>query len=64
MFLPIIMNYVSRINEDISTSCEATVLKVLLFHGRELFDLVSSTLILNASVDFILSRKGFEGPLM
>lgn len=40
------------------------LLSVLLFHSRELFDLVSNTLILNASVDFILSSKNFEGPLM
>ena len=63
MLLPIIMKTVSRINKDISTSCEATF-EGTSFHGGELLGLVSNTPILNASVDYILLSKSFQGPLM
>ena len=38
------------------TSCDATIVKLFL-HGDESLDLETNTLILNASVDFILSSK-------
>ena len=43
-------------NENSLTSCDATIVKLLL-HGDESLDLETNTLILNASVDFILSSK-------
>ena len=38
--------------------CDAAV--KLLLHGDESLDLVADTLMLNTSVDFILSSKRFE----
>ena len=43
-------------------SCDTAVIK-LLFYGDDLIDSMTSTLILNASVDFILTSKRFDGPL-
>ena len=37
------------------------VIKLFLY-GDDSLDLVTSTLILNTSVDFILSSKRFDGP--
>ena len=45
------------------TSCDATVVKRFR-HGDKSLDLVTNTLKLNAPVDFILSSKRFDGPLM
>ena len=42
-------------------SCDTSVIKLLLY-GDNSLDLVTNTLILNVSVDFILSSKRFEGP--
>ena len=39
------------------------LLKLFLLHGKALLDLASNTLILNASLDFIISSKIFEGLL-
>ena len=38
-----------------------SVIKLFLY-GDDSLDLVTSTLILNASADFILSSKRFDGP--
>ena len=43
--------------------CDTSVIKLLLY-GDGSLDLVRNTLMLNASVDFILSRKRSEGPLL
>ena len=56
------MDTVSTINKDSLTSCEATVVKLRL-HGDKSLDLVTNNLTLNASIDFILSSKHFDGPL-
>ena len=42
-------------------SSDTSVIKLFLY-GDDSLDLVTNTLILNASVDFILSSKGFDGP--
>ena len=44
-------------------SSETSVIKPL-FYGGDSLDLVANTLILNASVDFIVSIKRFDGPLL
>ena len=43
--------------------CDTSVIKLLLY-GDGSLDLVTNALMLNASVDFILSRKRSEGPLL
>ena len=43
-------------------SSDTAVIKLLLY-GDDLIDSMTSTLILNASVDFILTSKRFDGPL-
>ena len=53
------MNNVSTINENSLTSCDATIVKLFLYG-----DLETNILILNASVDFILLSKRFDGPLI
>ena len=47
------MNIVSTINESILTSCDASFVNLLL-NGDESLDLETNTLILDATVDFIL----------
>ena len=42
------------------SSCDTSVIKFLL-DGDDSLDLVTNALILNASVDFILSGKRFDG---
>ena len=59
----IILNIVSTINESSLTSCDASIVKLLL-NGEESLDLETNTLILNATVDFILSSERFDGPFM
>ena len=54
------MNTVSA-NENILSSSDATIVKLLLYDDESL-DLETNTLVLNASVDFILSSKRFDGP--
>ena len=57
-----ILSIVSTVNESSLTSCDASIVKVL-FNGDESLDLETNTLILNATVDFILSNKRFDGSL-
>ena len=59
----ILLNIVSTINESSLTSCDASIVKLLL-NGDESLDLETNTLILNATVDFILSSGRFDGPLI
>ena len=59
----ILLNIVSTINESSLTSCDASIVKLLL-NGDESLDLETNTLILNATVDFILSSKRFDSPLI
>ena len=49
----ILLNIVSTINES-TVTCDASIVKLLL-NGDESLDLETNTLILNATVDFILS---------
>ena len=44
-------------------SCDTSVIKLLLY-GDDLLELVTNTLILHASVNFILSSKRYDGPLL
>ena len=60
---PLLLNNISRINKDKLPSCDTAVMK-LLFYGDNSLDPVINTLILNASVAFILSGKRFDGPLL
>ena len=55
------LNNVSRLTKEKLPSCDTSVIKLFLY-GDDSLDLVTSTLILNASVDFILSSKRFDGP--
>ena len=57
------MNIASTINESSLTSCDASIVKLLL-NGDESLDLETNTLILNIIVDFIISSKRFDGPLI
>ena len=59
----VLLNNVSTINKNSLTTCGATIVKLLLY-GDELLDLVTNTLSLNATVDFILSSKSFDGSLI
>ena len=59
----ILLNIVSKINKNSLISCDATNVKLLL-PGDESLDLVTNTLILNATFDFILSSKRFDGLLI
>ena len=61
--LVIFLNIVSTINESSLTSCDTSVVKLLL-NGDKSLDLETNTLILNATVDFILSSGRFDGPLI
>ena len=56
------LNIASKIIRNSLHSCDATIVKVLLY-GDESFDLVTNTLKLNASVDLISSSKRFDDPL-
>ena len=59
----ILLNDVSIITKDALPSCETTFVKLLLYRDGS-FDLATNTLILNASVEYILSSKRFDGPLL
>ena len=50
----------SGLTKEKLPSCDTSVLKLFLY-GDDSLDLVTKTLILNASVDFILSIKRFDG---
>ena len=50
-------------NENCLTACDASIVKLFLNGGVSL-DLETDTLILNVTVDFILSSKRFDGPLI
>ena len=55
------LNNVSGLTKEKLPSCDMSVIKLFLY-GDDSLDLVRSTLILNASVDFILPSKRFDGP--
>ena len=59
----ILLNIVSTINERSLISCDTSIVKLLL-NGDESLGPETNTLILNVSVDFILSSKRFHGPLI
>ena len=52
--ISVLLNIVSTKNKKFLISCDAAIVKILVY-GDELLDLVTKTLILNASADFILS---------
>ena len=56
------LNNVSGLTKEKLPSCNMSVIKLFLY-GDDSLDLITSNLILNASVDFILSSKRFDGPL-
>ena len=56
----VLLNTISTTNKCVLTSCNSTFVKLLL-HWDESLDLVAKSLILNASVDFILLSKAFDG---
>ena len=58
---PLLSN-VSRLTKDQLPSCDTSVIKLFLY-GDDSLDLLTNTLILNASFDFILSSRKFDGPL-
>ena len=58
-----LLNIILTINKNNLTSCDATIVKLLLY-SDDLLDLATNTLILNASLAFILSSKRFDGPLI
>ena len=49
--------------QDVLPSWETTFVKYL-HYGDDSFDLLASTLTLNASVEYILSSKRFDGRLL
>ena len=57
------LNDVSRITRDALPSCETTFVKLFLY-GDNSFDSATNTLISNASVEYNLSSKRFDGPLL
>ena len=59
----ILLNIVSTINERSLISCDTSIVKLLL-NGDESLGPETNNLILNVSVDFILSSKRFHGPLI
>ena len=59
----LLLNDVSRITKDALPSCETAFVKLLLY-GDDSFDSATNTLILNASIEYILSSKRFDGPLL
>ena len=59
----LLLNDVSRITKDALPSCETAFVKLLLY-GDDSFDSATNTLILNASLEDILSSKRLDGPLL
>ena len=58
----LLLNDVSRITKDALPSCETAFVKLLLY-GNDSLDSATNTLILNASDEYILSSKRFDGSL-
>ena len=58
----LLLNDVSKITKDALLSCENTFVKLLLY-GDDSFDSATNPLMLNASVESILSSKRFDGQL-
>ena len=58
MFFTLLLNDVSKITKDTLPSCETTYVKLLLYDNN------SIDYILNASLEYILSSKRFDGPLL
>ena len=59
----LLLNDVSRITKDALPSCETTFVKLLLYDDDS-FESATNTLILNASLEYILSSKIFDDPLL
>ena len=58
----LVQNDVSRITKNTLPSCETAFVKLL--YGDDSFDSATNTSILNASLEYILSSKRFDGPLL
>ena len=59
----LLLNDVSRITKDALPTCETAFVKLLLY-GDDSFDSATNTLILNASLEYILSSKISDGPFL
>ena len=59
----LLLNGVSRITKDALSSCEIAFVKLFLY-GDDSFDSAINNLIPNASLEFILSSKRFDGPFL
>ena len=59
----LLMNDVARITKDVLPYCETALVKLLLYSDNS-FDSATSTLILNASLEYILSSKRVDVPLL
>ena len=59
----LLLNDVLTIAKDALPTCETAFVKLLLY-GDDSFDSATNTLILNASLEYILSSKRFDGPLL
>ena len=59
----ILLNDVSKTTKDTLPFCEAAFVKLFLY-GNDSFDQATNTLILNASAQYILSSKRYDGPLL
>ena len=55
------LNNVSGLTKEKLPSCDISDIKLVLY-GDDSLDLLTNTLILNASFDFILSSKRIDGP--
>ena len=59
----LLLNDVSGITKNTLPFCETAFIKLLLYEDDS-FDSATNTLILNASLEYILSSKRFDGPLL
>ena len=58
-----LLSTLNKINCKLIETNKSSLIETLLF-GNSLFDLKKNSLILNASIDYILSTKRFEDALL
>ena len=58
--ISLLLNNVSGLTKDKLLSCDTSFTKLSLY-GDDSLEVVTNTVILNASVNFILSSKRFDG---
>ena len=61
--ISLLLNHIWRLTKDKLHPCNTLAIKFLLY-GDDSLDLITNTLILNTFVDFILSSKRYDGPLL